>query len=178
MDINYELCEGAEILQGDLIEKYPILTIPDISENSNDERESESTEIGQNIIILTQSCDIVNDPPSHILVSLYNYTSVLLEQYETQKRLDDFIKELKKDRYYQLKYLPPCEIEGYIRKAMIVDFSKIEKVSLDSIKKHVSTIPKRIRLRSPLREYISQTYAISIMRVALQEEIPIKHAVG
>jgi len=143
MDINYELCEGAEILQGDLIEKYPILTIPDISENSNDERESES-----------------------------------LEQYETQKRLDDFIKELKKDRYYQLKYLPPCEIEGYIRKAMIVDFSKIEKVSLDSIKKHVSTIPKRIRLRSPLREYISQTYAISIMRVALQEEIPIKHAVG
>ena len=43
---------------------------------------------------------------------------------------------------------------------------------------NMSTIQKRIRIRSPLREYISQAYAISIMRVALPEEIPIERTPG
>lgn len=160
-DPNYELCEGTEILQGDLIEKIQI------------SKSSRKPAI-YDLIILTNSCDIVNKDPPIILVAPY------IEISEFQKKHKKFtnthLKLTRKGQMFSYRLLPPCEIEDYDTETFIVDFGNIMAISLDSIQQHISDLDKRLRLRPPLREYISQAYAISIMRVSLPEEIPIKHA--
>jgi len=152
-DENYELYEGEEILQGDLIENFPVVKPPNKLETHN-------------LVILTQSCDIVNKKTSNILVAPYDEIS------SYPKDAKGYIVEVRKGRRFLQKYLPPCKLEGHSKEALIVNFDEIWTVLLDEITSHVSS-NERIRMRSPLREFISQAYAISIMRVSTLEEIPI-----
>ncbi len=68
--------------------------------------------------------------------------------------------------------LNKCEIDGFKRDYLIVDFRSVYSVPFDFIVELVKKRGKRLRLLPPYREHLSQAFARFFMRVGLPVDIP------
>lgn len=166
----YTFAEGDEkINQGDFIKECTLfnpLSVEHVEENS----EVEGDTIISDIVVMSQSCDLEHDKLDIVLVCPICPLSYFEEQAEFYKGKDG--KEALRKGYlpgYHL--LNICDIEGFERDLMVLDFRGIYGVSFDYISKLAKTQGKRLRLLPPYREHLSQAFAKFFMRVGLPVEI-------
>jgi len=164
----YEIMDGYEpLLQGDFVTSCPVV-IPTTAIES--ERVSADV-IEYDVIIMSQSCDLAQRKLDLVLVC------PIWPLNEFEKR-SDFFKDKKGKEILRRGNIPgyhllnKCEIDGFIKDLLIVDFRTVYSVPFDFLLDLAIKRGRRLRLLPPYREHLSQAFARFFMRVGLPVDIP------
>lgn len=165
----YDIVERNEdLLQGDFIKECPIVIPPS---DILDRKEADVNIAKYDVVVMSQSCDIVQKKVDLVLVC----PIWPLSEFE------------KKNPYYKKKegkeglrrgYLPGyhllnrCESEPFETDFLIVDFRNVYGVPFNFLLEFANRSEKRLRLLPPYREHLSQAFARFFMRVGLPLDIP------
>jgi len=162
----YEVVDGDELLQGDIITSCPLIIPPSILSN-----ELQVEVIEYDVIVMSQSCDLVQKKLELVLVCpiwKLNEFENKNPSYKSPK-----IKESLRRGYlpgYHL--LNKCKIDGFETRYLVVDFRSVYSVTFDFLVELAQKRNKRLRLLPPYREHLSQAFARFFMRVGLPVDIP------
>jgi len=163
----YDIVKSEEdIMQGDFIKECPVIIPP--SEISD---EVEVRIINYDVVIMSQSCDLVQRKLDLVLVC----PIWPLREFEERS---DFFKsrkgkeELRQGNVPGYHLLNKCEIDRFQTDYLAVDFRSVYSVPFDFVIDLVKRRGKRLHLLSPYREHLSQAFARFFMRVGLPVDIP------
>lgn len=123
------------------------------------------------LIILTQTCDLVNGnqklPPT-IMTALVSSIDDLLDNDDPIVMSGSFDKDLRSNAHPRLMLLPPLlDIFSW----HIIDFGHTNSVDQSFYIQNAYKPSLHLRMKSPARENLSQMFARHVMRVALNEEL-------
>ncbi len=162
----YELVEGGELFQGDIITSCPLIIPP-----STIKVGIEVDVIEYDVIVMSQSCDLVQKKLELVLVCpIWS-----LSEFEAK---NPSYKSPKMKESLRRGYLPgyhllnKCEIDGFETEYLVVDFRSVYSVPFDFLVELAQKRDKRLRLLPPYREHLSQAFARFFMRVGLPVDIP------
>ena len=163
----YDIIDRNEdLLQGDFIKECPVVIPP--SEISG---EVEVRIINYNVVVISQSCDLVQRKIDLVLVcpvwplSEFENRS---EFFKTKKGKE----ALRQGNVPGYHLLNKCETNGFKTGYLVVDFRSVYSVPFDSILELARKRGRRLRLLPPYREHLSQAFARFFMRVGLPVDIP------
>lgn len=163
----YDIVGGREkVLQGDFIKNCPILIPPD---NIREENRGLDAEIF-NVIVLSQSCDLIQKRIELVLVCPYITLKEMGERNSlyAEKRGKE---ELRKGFAFGYHLLNKCKLKGFKSDFFVVDFRNVYSIHFKSLNKIAKKRGKRLRLIPPYREHLSQAFARFFMRVGLPVDI-------
>ncbi len=169
----YEKIEqSGDLQQGDFIPECPII-IPPSKIGLDEEADIEVKLIDS--IILSQSCDLVNNKLQIVLVCPYfplaEFITILKEQEnfgsgQVKKHVDNMRKGFLPG-YHLLNRSEEVGFNDYF----VVDFRNVYGIQIDSLKQKAFNLSERMRLLPPYREHLSQAFARYFMRVGLPQDI-------
>ncbi len=169
----YETVSGVELEQGDILLDCPVYLVP---AEALGLEEHEVTVDFQNVIIMSQSCDLALrtngtcEADDVILATLYFQSE--LKTNKTFGKKEKW-EDARKGRFTRYHVLNKCEIEGHELDYMLVDLGRVFTLSVAAVRAFASADRKqRVRLLPPYREHLSQAYARLFMRVGLPVDIP------
>jgi len=150
----------------DFIEECPVV-IP-TSEISD---EVEARVISYDVVVMSQSCDLVQKKVDLVLVC------PIWPLRDFEKRSDYFKSRkgkevLRRGNVPGYHLLNRCEIDGFQTEYLVVDFRNIYGVPFNFLIDFAKKRDKRLRLLPPYREHLSQAFARFFMRVGLPVDIP------
>jgi hypothetical protein len=172
----YEIVRGGGLRQGDLISDCPVVEIPaDIRPPSEGETfEIETITKVYDVIILTQSCDMVNGKIQHVLVCpifpLADLSAMLGREF-TPKELKSLHEQIRKG-YQPNFHMLDTRVDGDGEpQIQLLDFRAVFSVPFGVLHRRAEA-EFHLRLKSPYREHLSQAFARFFMRVGLPADIP------
>ena len=153
--------------QGDFIPSCPII-IPTVDLNS---KEIETTVREYNVVVMSQSCDLIQGKVELVLVCpLWT-----LKEIEEE---NEFYKSTRWKNMLRRGYIPgyhllnKCDLEEFERDFVVVDFKNVYSVPFEYLTELYQSNGKRLSLMSPYKEHLSQAFARFFMRVGLPIDIP------
>jgi len=165
----YEVVKGDDaLMQGDFIEDCPVV-IPPLEISDDDDIDVKI--INYDVIVMSQSCDLVQRKLDLVLVC------PIWPLSEFEKR-SDFFKSRKGKEALRRGNVPgyhllnKCEIKEFETEYLVVDFRCIYSVPFDFLLELAQRRGRRLRLLPPYREHLSQAFARFFMRVGLPVDIP------
>lgn len=170
----YEKCENGDdsLQQGDIIPECTII-IPPLELNEGDSPDLEVQKIDS--IILSQSCDLVQNKIDIVLVCPYLSLTDWIEGSpfnENKKTRRKAVDDLKKGHFPAYHLLNKME-EGVFYDYQVVDFRNVYGVHRQLLKGLAQKTQDRIRLLPPYREHLSQAFARYFMRVGLPQDLEV-----
>lgn len=161
----YEVVTDNEIQQGDMLFDMEIPIA----------RQVEGDRIGDietyDLIVMTQSCDIPKPTMEYLILCpiwSLEQAAKLHHVFGTLAGKED----LRKGRFVAFYLLNKCEMQGFERDFMIVQFERVIETRKTVIQEFVSRQKTRLRLLPPYREHLAQAFARFFMRVGLPIDIP------
>jgi hypothetical protein len=163
----YNIVDGKEnLMQGDFIYECPVI-IP-TSEISD---EVEANVISYNVIVMSQSCDLVQKKVDLVLVcSIWSLSD--FEQKSGFFKSKEGKESLRQGNVLGYHLMNKCTIEGFQTDYLVVDFRNVYGVPFNFLLGFVNKRGKRLRLLPPYREHLAQAFARFFMRVGLPVDIP------
>jgi hypothetical protein len=165
----YEVVQGSDLEQGDILESVDIyLPLPYQEERQDNVRSVVET---HDVIVLTQSCDIVKEMCRNILfcpVWTLEDAKKEVPHFRTKRGLED----LRTGRVIGYHILNRCDKEEFQRDFFIITFYRVFELPKTRAIAIADAQPKRLRLLPPYREHFSQAFARFFMRVGLPTDIP------
>lgn len=168
----YEIVDGEGLEQGDILKACPILLPAYVDDDSGIALAREHAFQRFDIVILTQSCDLVNDKLSEVIVCPHWDLSGIGKVVSTLASKNTQA-EILKGRRARYTMLGSCELKGAEMDVRIVDLGNIHTLPKEALVKLAAVQSPRLRLRSPYREHLSQAFARFFMRVGLPQNIVI-----
>lgn len=168
----YQLVEkSVDIQQGDFITKCPIFLPSHPTATTDNSVEGDMIE--QNVVVLTQSCDLANKKIGHVLVCPYQTLDDYANINSTFKS-NNMRENVRRGNVPYLHMLNICNLSELPEagKYLIVNFRFIYTIDYQYLTEFAKGIKKRIRLLPPYREHLSQAFARFFMRVGLPVDIP------
>ncbi len=166
---------GEELRQGDILEKCPVFIPPDTFDLTSIQDGQEGIEFlvaFPTVVILSQSCDMVSGREKIqqvILCRLMSFEDFSPGDYAVSNKGKE---EIRRGNSPSSHMLHQCKLEDFQRDIRVVDFKQVFCVPISLIRNFASSTSKRIRLREPFREHLSQAFGRFFMRVALPSDIP------
>ena len=168
----YCLVNGDELEQGDILENCPVFSPPsDLTLNSLEDAEADFTWEERDVIIMSQSCDLVKGREKVtevLLCAVWNRSELTEGHLSTDKGMED----VRRGQLPAFHALNECKLPNADREFRVVDFHRIYALPLDFTREFAVKTPDRIRLLPPYREHLSQAFARFFMRVGLPTDIP------
>lgn len=172
----FEIVEGEELFQGDILFKCPIVKVdyPDEQLSLNRPELNASIEY-YDAVVLSQSCDLVNDKIENMLLTeVVSWEEILKNEIEQG---NNFIKSEKFRKNLVNGHVPNLSLlhrfDGSPRLSWsVVNFHNLFVVPKSVMKLMAKKAGKRLRLKSPYREHLSQASARFFMRVGLPHDAP------
>jgi hypothetical protein len=167
----YELVEGRDLQQGDILEGCPVFRVPtDLPAPIPDDVNFEVGE--QDVVVTSQSCDLVEGQKGIEYVALAPMWSLT----EITKAFNYFgstyVREMCRRGHMPGHHmLAPCEHEDWEREIAVVSFREVHSLPIDFLRAFADQAGPRMRVRSPYREHLAQAYARYYMRVGLPVDI-------
>lgn len=161
--------ENEPILQGDFFNSCPVVTPP--SEIKSDVKSIETDVLEYDVIILSQSCDLIYEKVDLVLVCP-TWTLKEIEKKYNFFKSSNGKEKLRQGNVPGYHLLNKSILKGFERDFVIVDFHNVYGVPFDYLNKLAKTTGKRLRLLPPYREHLSQSFARFFMRVGLPMDIP------
>lgn len=167
----FEITQGADLLQGDVLSKCPVflphgeLKWPLPTDSSPNFR-AELVDL----IVLTQSCDLVNDKISEVLLArVVSWAHIVRDEVEQGNeaiKSSKFRKQLVDGTVPSLSLLHKREQEPRLEWS-VVTFQWLYTLPKSFLCDFAVSLGPRLRLRSPYREHLAQAFARYFMRVGL-----------
>jgi hypothetical protein len=166
----YGLVSGNELSQGQILEDFPIyepsVTVP-IAANQPVIIEWRI----QDVVIMTQSCDLVQGREkvtTVLLCPLFNVSEISGGFLKTSKGLED----VRRGNIPGIHMIAASEVDGFTREVRIADLKNLYSMPLMFVRHEASLRSKRLTLLPPYREHLAQAFARFYMRVGLPVDIP------
>ena len=156
-----------QLEQGDFITKCPILE--PLSEMSV-RKEIDADVREYDVIIMSQSCDIVQEKIDLVLLCPFTTLTKFSDDYPEYKS-EEMKEEIRKGNVTGLHLLSKDIVNG-LGDHLIVSFKSVYALPLSVLKKIAVNQGERLRLLPPYREHLSQAFARFFMRVGLPIDIP------
>ena len=179
----YEVAQGKELQQGDILLSCPVPVLPARYPPVADLPGAENSMAFEvrlklhNVIVLSQSCDLINRKLASVIVgpifpvdqlpALTNNEKLATEA-NNFRSICNFIREGNSHRFHMLN---SCDIEGHAREISLVDFWAVFTVPFGFTETFADYGGPRLRLQSPYTEHLAQAYARFVMRVGLPSPI-------
>lgn len=173
----YQEVADASVEQGDIFRDYPIF-VPELTlEHLDQVAKGELPEVPVSIlttdaIVLSQSCDLANNKIDSVTLcpvwGMKKFEGAMLVN------LSDKEKSNRKEQIRQGKEPPFHMLAGdevLNMELSIVEFGRLYTTPKDFINKFADNCDTRLRLISPYREHLSQSFARYFMRVGLPSDI-------
>ena len=162
---------GPELMQGDLLPNcgVPVLPADFDPQPASGERPYVDIDI-RDLIIVTQSCDLVNSKLSFVAACSV-YTLAEYEESNTGFTSRGKWEAVRQGRIEGLHMLASPVAPGDNSQALVADFRQIFSLPLDYVARLADEAGERNRLRSPYLEHFSQAFARLFMRVGLPSDI-------
>ncbi len=168
----YEKVNGDSLFQGDLIENCPILQPPtDIPLEDNATVPEEVGYQKYDVVVMSQSCDLLADKLDHVLLSSY-WTVSRMKEFNPDHANEGFLEKIRRGNIPGYHMLNNPDVDGFADDHLIVDFRTTFSVPLEFLKCFAKRSSPRLRVLPPYREHLSQAFARFLMRVGLPEDIP------
>ena len=168
----YRLVNGDELEQGDILEDCPVFFPPsDLTLNALEEESADFTWEERDVIVLSQSCDLVKGRKKItevLLCLLWNRSELTQGHLSTSQGMED----ARRGQLPAFHVLNECKLTDAEREFRVVDFRYVYTLPLDFCREFAVKSPHRVRLLSPYREHLSQAFARFFMRVGLPTDIP------
>ena len=168
----YCLVNSDELKQGDILEGCPVFFPPsDLTLNSLEEENADFAWEERNVIVMSQSCDLVKGREKItqvLLCPLWNRSMLTEGHLSTNRGMED----ARRGQLPAFHVLDECKLKDTEREFRVVDFRYIYTLPLDFCREFAVKMPSRVRLLSPYREHLSQAFARFFMRVGLPTDIP------
>jgi hypothetical protein len=172
----YEIIEGDDLEQGDILEACPVfaITLPFTYEDFRDpDYEARFRALERDVIIITQSCDLVKDHPKVeevLLCAIWKLDEFNEEsEYIRSTKGREEIRQGKQHGYHMLN---ACDLQGFERSIRLVDFHRVFSLPVEFVRGLAEARGNRLRLLPPYREHLGQAFARYFMRVGLPVDIP------
>ena len=168
----YELVEGRDLLQGDILEQCPVFRLPpDLSVPLPNDVDLDVGE--QDMVITSQSCDLAEGQKGIEYVALTPLWSLTDVTTEFNYFGSPYIRErCRRGNMPGHHMLAACEHDDWEREVRVVSFREVHSLPIDFLRGFAEQAGKRVRVRSPYREHLAQAYARYYMRVGLPVDIP------
>ncbi len=164
----YSIVEGNEnLMQGDFIDECPVI-IPTLEISTED---VETDVIDYNVIVMSQSCDLVQRKVDLVLVCPI-WPLDDFGQKSSYYKGKDGKESLRRGNAVGYHLMNKCTIDGFKTDYLVVDFRNVYGVPFEFLLDFINKRDRRLRLLSPYREHLSQAFARFFMRVGLPMDIP------
>jgi len=128
-----------------------------------------SAEVFQyDIVVMSQSCDLVNGKVDLVLVCPV-WTLSEMEKEASFLESKGAKEKLRQGHVVAYHLLNRCGIEGHERDFQVVGFRNVYGVPFDTLDRMKG---ERLRLLPPYKEHLSQAFARFFMRVGLPVDVP------
>lgn len=161
----YETVEGSELEQGDILHNFPVTAVRGAAKP---EAEPELSIVFRSVIVLTQTCDIPKKAQTSLLLSQITDYDSLAKNNEGIVRSKDFRRKLVDNQeiaFFLLKQRteqPPLNWS-------VASFRDVYVSPKEEVQILAQDLGVRLRLRSPYKEHLAQSFAKFMMRVGLPE---------
>lgn len=162
----YELVEGEELEQGDILWRCPVI-VPVV-----DEGEHIAADVDEfDVIVMTHSCDLAHEKTTDVLLCPH---WDLQDAMKMDRSLDKGkIKQILKGQIFRYAMLNKSDIPECPMGIRIVDFGRVFSLPKNFVQQLAVEQGKRLRLCPPYREHLAQAFARFFMRVGLPQEIEL-----
>lgn len=169
----YGVVMGDELEQGDFLFDCPVLepTVDLVLNQVDQEGEIQATIQVYDVVLLSQSCDLVQGKLDLVLVCPHWPLSVF-EQTDDFFRSSRGKEEIRRGNVPGYHMLSACGLDGFEQGIRIVNFRQVFGLPFDFIQQLASSQSLRLRLLPPYREHLAQAFARFFMRVGLPVDIP------
>jgi hypothetical protein len=160
----YQAGKWTSLEQGDLLPNCPVLVPPAnltevlLTAKEGDELGVEVEIKKAQLIVMSQSCDLANNKINQVL---------LCGHFPASNHGRDRRIEIRKERYPALHMIEKCDLRGQEFERQVVDFRTIYTLPKDFVMALAVSLGERVRLLSPYKEHLSQSFARYFMRVGL-----------
>jgi len=162
----YGIVDGSELQQGDFIFD---LEVPIVRGTKQDEFPVDIETF--DTIILTQSCDIQKVAVEHIVLCPV-WDIEVAARLNPQFGAPGGLERLRKGQVIAFHLLNRCDLPGYQRDYMVVQFERIIVRPKDTVLALAASQKNHLRLLPPYREEMAQRFGMFFARVGLPVEIP------
>lgn len=167
----YGTFEGEVLEQGDILESCPLIVPEEVplknSDGSDGNLEIQATERQLDVVVMTQSCDLLVEKVSQVLLCP---VQALGEYKELVGK--DMKEKLRRGEMVGYHLLNRCDLPGFERDYLVVSFRELFVLPKKYIKQVARGATSRLRILPPYREHLSQAFARFFMRVGLPVDIP------
>jgi hypothetical protein len=153
---------------GDFVFACPILEpIHDVQEKSTKTKYTE-----YDVVIMSQSCDLQNGKLALVLVCPF-WPMKTIEEYNPWLKSKKSKEKLRMgfQPNYHLLDKPAVKDIPVDNDFLVVDFRSVFSVPYNYLVEYTSNTQRRLRLLSPYKEHLSQSFARFFMRVGLPIDI-------
>ena len=158
--------------QGDIIEHVPIFQ-PKTLETEWPQPHAVFDWEERDIVILTQSCDLVKGrEKTNTVLACAVWTQSDLEAHSSQLVTPRSLEDLRRGNLPAFHMLAACDIPDMVRDLRIVAFQTPVSLPVAFARSMAEIDPDRLRVLPPYREHLSQAFARYFMRVGLPLDIP------
>jgi hypothetical protein len=170
----FEITEGTSLLQGDVLPKCPAFLPREELKwpLSNESIPGFRAEL-VDLIVLTQSCDLVNDKVSEVLLArVVSWAQIVPDEVRKGNegiKSSKFRKQLVDGFVPSLSLLHKREQEPRLEWS-VVTFQWLYTLPKTFLSGFAASLGPRLRLRSPYREHLAQAFARYFMRVGLPHD--------
>lgn len=170
----YEVVDGTELLQGDILPQCPTLTPLDpITWPILPDAKFSVGVTKRDLVVMTQSCDLSNDKIEEIvLAQLVGWSQIVRNE---SKQGNPFIQSVQFRKQLIGGNVPGLSL---LHKRLpepalpwsVVDFHYLYSLPKSFLQQAAAALGPRLRLRSPYREYLAQAFARYFIRVGLPHD--------
>ena len=158
---------GEQLAQGDYLPSCLTPIIPeDFGESGTITLEPEIADL----IILTQSCDLLNNKVSQVILCPARPVTRLMATSPTYSKPKS-LEPIRRGIVPALHLLDSPASPGDNLAALYLDFRQVISLPLGYLARHAATLGERPRLASPYLEHLAQAFARFFMRVGLPSDI-------
>ncbi len=168
----YEIVEGGELEQGDLLTACPIIVpAPELVFPFQDDAIPVLVDTFD-VVVMTQSCDLANGKVEDVILCPHwsldqaGFVDPALARKDMRKAIINGYRP----RYSMLEAAQFAELPMGLR---IVDFGRIFSLPKVFVRRFAEREGPRLRLCQPYREHLSQSFARFFMRVGLPQNIDL-----
>ncbi|HCI81798.1 MAG TPA: hypothetical protein DHW02_19150 [Ktedonobacter sp.] len=174
----YEVVDGQELEQGDLIKNFPVY-IPEYKSVMNKEPDAgeytgyllNAKEYRYDVIVMTQSCDLRPDKVKWVVLCPYWSLEEIINKRE-KFRPRKMQEKIRQGNIPNLHMLNACTLNELSQGIQIVDFHSVYTAPFSFLTQFAASQGRRLRLRSPYKEKLSQAFGHFFSRVGLPTDIP------
>ena len=171
----YQTTNNPDLAQGDILFQFPIFEIPPNYLEYIDDPSCLLIKVNYaNVIVMTQSCDLVirkdgKCKVDYVLLCPFFFKNELVNDSKFKEEHE--WEQARQGRHIGYHVLNRCKFEDY-NDFILVDLKRNYSINVDVIRNFISREKNRIRLLPPYREHLSQAFATYFMRVGLPVDIP------